>query len=82
MMNWQMTFSTQRQVEFRAPLYCIQELSWAVESAIADLRTNTSPKNSKSRLTRPRQIIVGGAGHNVYTNEAFLIIDTAAMTRT
>jgi len=54
-----------------------EQLSWAVESAIADLRTNTFTEEFQVETDTPLgKIIVGGVGHNVYSNEAFLIIDT------
>jgi hypothetical protein len=54
-----------------------EKLSSAVDSAIADLRTNTFTEEFQVETDTPLgKIIVGGAGHNVYSNEAFLIIDT------
>ena len=54
-----------------------EKLSSAVDSAIADLRTNTFTEEFQVETDTPLgKIIVGGAGHNMYTNEAFLIIDT------
>jgi HEAT repeat protein len=54
-----------------------ENLSAAVDSAIADLRTNTFTEEFQVETDTPLgKIIVGGAGHNVYSNEAFLIIDT------
>jgi HEAT repeat protein len=54
-----------------------EDLSQAVDSAIADLRTNTFTEEFQYETDTPLgKIIVGGAGHNVYSNEAFLIIDT------
>ena len=54
-----------------------EQLSTAVDSAIADLRTDTFTEEFQYETDTPLgKIIVGGAGHNVYSNEAFLIIDT------
>jgi hypothetical protein len=54
-----------------------EHLCAAVDSAIADLRTNTFTEEFQYETDTPLgKIIVGGAGHNVYSNEAFLIIDT------
>ena len=54
-----------------------ENLSSAVDSAIADLRTNTFTEEFQVETDTPLgKIICGGAGRNVYTNEAFLIIDT------
>ena len=53
------------------------ELSRAVDAAIADLRTNTFTEEFQVETDTPLgKIICGGVGRNVYTNEAFLIIDT------
>ncbi len=58
-------------------LTAFENLSAAVDSAIADLRTNTFTEEFQVETdTSLGKIIVGGAGHNVYSNEAFLIIDT------
>ena len=60
-----------------ALLLAFNDLASAVDSAIADLRTNTFTEEFQVETDTPLgKIIVGGAGHNVYTNEAFLIIDT------
>ncbi|MGA2221414.1 MAG: hypothetical protein ABSH21_06495 [Verrucomicrobiia bacterium] len=54
-----------------------ENLSCAVDSAIADLRTNTFTEEFQVETDTPLgKIICGGVGRNVYTNEAFLIIDT------
>lgn len=60
-----------------ALLLAFNELASAVDSVIADLRTNTFTEEFQYETNTPLgKIIVGGAGHNVYTNETFLIIDT------
>jgi HEAT repeat protein len=60
-----------------ALLLAFNELASAVDAAIADLRTNTFTEEFQIETDTPLgKIICGGAGHNVYTNEAFLIIDT------
>jgi hypothetical protein len=54
-----------------------EELSRAVDAAIADLRTNAFTEEFQVETDTPLgKIICGGVGRNVYTNEAFLIIDT------
>ncbi len=54
-----------------------ENVSAAVDSAIADLRTNTFTEEFQYETDTPLgKIIIGGVGHNVYSNEAFLIIDT------
>ncbi len=60
-----------------ALLLAFNELASAVDAAIADLRTNTFTGEFQVETDTPLgKIICGGVGHNVYTNEAFLIIDT------
>ena len=55
----------------------VENLSRAVDAAIADLRTNTFTEEFQAETDTPLgKIICGGAGRNIYTNDAFLIIDT------
>jgi HEAT repeat protein len=52
-------------------------LADAVDEAIAELRTNTFTEEFQVEFkTDVGKIICGGIGRNVYTNDAFLIIDT------
>jgi len=52
-------------------------LTRAVDEAVADLQTNAFTGEFEYSTDTPLgKIICGGTGHNVYTNEAFLIIDT------
>ncbi|HUJ10080.1 MAG TPA: hypothetical protein VL171_08645 [Verrucomicrobiae bacterium] len=52
-------------------------LTRAVDEAVADLKTNKFTREFQVETDTPLgKIICGGVGHNVYTNEAFLIIDT------
>jgi HEAT repeat protein len=58
-------------------LAAFENLSRAVDSAVADLRTSTFTEEFQFETDAPLgKIICGGAGRNAYTNEAFLIIDT------
>ena len=51
-------------------------LTRAVDEAVADLQTNTFTEEFQVETdTALGKIICGGVGQNVYTNEAFLIID-------
>ncbi len=51
-------------------------LSMTIDAAVANLRTNTFAGEFQYETnTELGRIIVGGVGRNVYTNEAFLIID-------
>jgi HEAT repeat protein len=59
----------------------VDRLAGAVDKAIAILQSAKDDPSMKRDFqvetdTPLGKIIVGGAGHNVYTNEAFLIIDT------
>jgi HEAT repeat protein len=55
----------------------VDVLARALDEAVADLRTNTFTEEFEVSTDTPLgRIICGGAGHNVYTNEAFLIVDT------
>lgn len=52
-------------------------LAGAVDAAVAGLRTNTFAGEFQIETNTPvGRILLGGVGRNVYTNEAFLIIDT------
>src|SRR5579862_1163299 len=66
--------------EFNRPLFfeAAAELAGAVDKAIAILQAaKDDPAMHQEETDTPLgKIIIGGAGHNVYTNEAFLIIDT------
>jgi hypothetical protein len=65
------------KLDSRLLFAAFEQLSSAVDSAIADLRTNTFTEEFQIETDTPLgKIIVGGVGHNVYTNDAFLIIDT------
>jgi len=64
---------------FRPPLLfaAAATLAHAVDEAVADLQTNAFTEEFEYSTDTPLgKIICGGAGHNVYSNEAFLIIDT------
>jgi HEAT repeat protein len=61
--------------------YAVDQLAEAVDKAIAVLQAAKDDPAVQREFqvetdTRLGKIIVGGSGHNVYTNEAFLIIDT------
>ena len=65
--------------QFYAPTMFVafETLCRAVDAAIVQLRsTNITEEFEISTDTPLGRIICGGAGRNVYTNEAFLIIDT------
>ena len=51
-------------------------LAIAVDEAIAGLQTNTFSEEFQAETDTPLgKVLIGGVGRNVYTNEAFLIID-------
>ncbi len=59
----------------------VEQLASAIDKAIAILQEAKDDPAMRKEFqfetdTRLGKIIIGGAGHNVYTNEAFLIIDT------
>jgi hypothetical protein len=57
-------------------LHATESLTHAVDAAVAGLRTNKFTEQFQYETdTELGKIIVGGVGRNVYTNEAFLIID-------
>lgn len=58
-------------------MLAFNRLAQTVDEAVADLKTNKFIEVFELSTDTPfGRIICGGVGHNVYTNEAFLIIDT------
>jgi hypothetical protein len=57
-------------------MIAFETLTRGVDDAVAELRTNTFTEEFQVETdTSIGKIIIGGVGRNVYTNEAFLIID-------